>query len=52
MPPERAAAGSADDWLRRARSNLARARQSKPDEVAVGMAEIVVAWAETGATAK
>ena len=31
--PPRSAAGSPDDWLRRAKSNLLRAQQSKPDEV-------------------
>jgi len=33
MPRDGAASGSAGDWLRRARSNMARARQDKPDEV-------------------
>lgn len=33
MPPEAPRAGSPQDWLRRAKSNLARARQSKPAEV-------------------
>ena len=33
MPAEKPPAGSPRDWLRRARSNLARARQPKPAEV-------------------
>jgi len=33
MPRDDVIAGSPRDWLRRARSSLARARQEKPDEV-------------------
>jgi HEPN domain-containing protein len=33
MPRDDAMAGTPEDWLRRARSNLAHARQEKPDEV-------------------
>jgi len=32
MPRERSQVGTPQDWLRRARSNLARARQPKPKE--------------------
>jgi HEPN domain-containing protein len=32
MPPEEASVGTAQEWLRRAKSNLARARQPKPAE--------------------
>jgi HEPN domain-containing protein len=32
MPPDRSTIGSPDDWLKRARSNLARARLPKLDE--------------------
>jgi HEPN domain-containing protein len=32
MPPESDSAGTALEWLRRARSNLSRARQPKPEE--------------------
>lgn len=32
MPPEGQPAGTAQDWLRHARSNLARAKQPKPAE--------------------
>jgi HEPN domain-containing protein len=32
MPPEEASVGTAQAWLRRAKSNLALARQPKPDE--------------------
>lgn len=32
MPPERDSAGTALEWLRRARSNLSRAKQPKPAE--------------------
>jgi len=34
MQPERPAPGSAADWLRRARGNLARAKQPRPEDVA------------------
>jgi HEPN domain-containing protein len=33
MPPDSLLTGSPEDWLRRARSNLARAREEKPDGV-------------------
>lgn len=33
MPRKRAATGTPHDWLRRAKSNLARAKQAKPKEV-------------------
>ena len=32
MPPENDSAGTAPEWLRRAKSNLSRARQPKPEE--------------------
>ena len=32
MPPEKATAGTPQDWLRRAKGNLARAKQPKPKE--------------------
>jgi hypothetical protein len=33
MPTDRKEIGSSEDWLKRAKSNLIRARQPKPDEV-------------------
>ena len=33
MPTDRGEIGSSGDWLKRAKSNLIRARQPKPDEV-------------------
>jgi len=33
MPTDRSEIGSSGDWLKRAKSNLIRARQPKPDEV-------------------
>ena len=32
MPPEAKSEGTADEWLRRAKSNLAKAKQRKPKE--------------------
>ena len=32
MPPKEASTGSPQDWLRRAKGNLARAKQPKPKE--------------------
>ena len=32
MPPDAAATGTPQEWLRRAKSNLARAKQPKPTE--------------------
>ncbi len=32
MPPEESSVGTPQEWLRRAKSNLARAKQPKPDE--------------------
>jgi len=32
MPPKKAASGTPQDWLRRAKGNLARAKQAKPKE--------------------
>lgn len=32
MPPEEGSVGTPQEWLRRAKSNLARAKQPKPDE--------------------
>ena len=32
MPPKKASTGTPQDWLQRAKGNLARAKQSKPKE--------------------